>query len=190
MQRSRRLHAERRHDDADADTFHREVTVGPRHVSVAGFTPLIARTGYSASKHAVKGYVDSLRLELMHEKAPVSVTLIQPSGINTPFVDKALNTSRFMGLIAALLPQAPVIWLRRDLRLSDHLPLAAALRQGINLPYGCKDGACGSCKVALIEGEADHQDVYLTDSEKRANLAAPLIQDNPNIFEMRAQLFW
>lgn len=30
------------------------------------------------------------------------------------FVDKALNTSRFMGLIAALLPQAPVIWLRRD----------------------------------------------------------------------------
>lgn len=30
------------------------------------------------------------------------------------FVDKALNTSRFMGLIAALLPKAPVIWLRRD----------------------------------------------------------------------------
>jgi tetratricopeptide (TPR) repeat protein len=30
------------------------------------------------------------------------------------FVEKALNTSRFMGLIAALLPQAPVIWLRRD----------------------------------------------------------------------------
>lgn len=30
------------------------------------------------------------------------------------FVDKALNTSRFMGLIATLLPQAPIIWLRRD----------------------------------------------------------------------------
>lgn len=30
------------------------------------------------------------------------------------FVDKALNTSRYMGLIAALLPDAPVIWLRRD----------------------------------------------------------------------------
>lgn len=29
------------------------------------------------------------------------------------FVDKALNTSRFMGLIAALLPQAPVVWMRR-----------------------------------------------------------------------------
>ena len=30
------------------------------------------------------------------------------------FVDKALNTSRFTGLICALLPQAPIIWLRRD----------------------------------------------------------------------------
>lgn len=30
------------------------------------------------------------------------------------FVDKALNTSRFMGLIASLLPEAPVIWMRRN----------------------------------------------------------------------------
>ncbi len=48
-------------------------------------------SAYTASKHAVKGYIDSLRLELMHEKAPVSVTLVQPSGINTPFSQHALN---------------------------------------------------------------------------------------------------
>lgn len=35
-------------------------------------------------------------------------------GKNGRFVDKALNTSRFMGLIAALLPRAPVVWMRRD----------------------------------------------------------------------------
>lgn len=35
-------------------------------------------------------------------------------GKNGRFVDKALNTSRFMGLIAALLPRAQVIWMRRD----------------------------------------------------------------------------
>jgi len=29
---------------------------------------------------------------------------------------------------------------------SDETLLAAGLRQGIGLPYGCKDGACGSCK--------------------------------------------
>ncbi len=30
--------------------------------------------------------------------------------------------------------------------------LAAAIRQGVGLPYGCRDGACGSCKCRLLEG--------------------------------------
>src|SRR3990167_7710536 len=34
----------------------------------------------------------------------------------------------------------------------DEAVLAAAIRQGIGLPYGCKDGACGSCKCKLLEG--------------------------------------
>jgi CDP-4-dehydro-6-deoxyglucose reductase len=34
--------------------------------------------------------------------------------------------------------------------------LAAGIRQGINLPYGCKDGACGSCKCKKISGEVTH----------------------------------
>lgn len=46
---------------------------------------------YSASKHAVKGYTDALRIELMSENAPVSVTLIKPSGIDTMYVEHARN---------------------------------------------------------------------------------------------------
>lgn len=46
---------------------------------------------YTATKHAVKGFVDSLRLELQHEKSPVSVTLIKPSGIHSPFGRHARN---------------------------------------------------------------------------------------------------
>ncbi|MFD2512448.1 SDR family oxidoreductase [Pontibacter locisalis] len=46
---------------------------------------------YSASKHAVKGFTDSLRMELMEDEAPVSVTLIKPAGINTPYPDHAKN---------------------------------------------------------------------------------------------------
>jgi len=46
---------------------------------------------YSASKHAVKGFTDGLRMELTADKAPVSVTLIQPTAVDTPFPEHAGN---------------------------------------------------------------------------------------------------
>jgi len=47
--------------------------------------------------------------------------------------------------------------------------LAAALRQGFVLPYGCKNGACGSCKGKIVAGTVDYgvyQAKALTDEEK------------------------
>lgn len=38
----------------------------------------------------------------------------------------------------------------------DEAILLAAIRQGVGLPYGCKDGACGSCKSKLLEGRVIH----------------------------------
>jgi CDP-4-dehydro-6-deoxyglucose reductase len=38
----------------------------------------------------------------------------------------------------------------------DEAILPAAIRQGIGLPYGCKDGACGSCKCKKLEGTVVH----------------------------------
>ncbi|MBI1398142.1 MAG: 2Fe-2S iron-sulfur cluster binding domain-containing protein [Betaproteobacteria bacterium] len=52
--------------------------------------------------------------------------------------------------------------------------LAAALAAGYTLPYGCRNGACGSCKGTVVEGHVDfgnHQPYTLTDSEKAAGLA-------------------
>ncbi len=46
---------------------------------------------YSASKHAVKAYTDSLRMELEAEGFPISVTLIKPAAIDTPYTDHAVN---------------------------------------------------------------------------------------------------
>ena len=40
--------------------------------------------------------------------------------------------------------------------LPDEAILAAGIRQGIGLPYGCKDGACGSCKCKLLSGSVTH----------------------------------
>jgi short-subunit dehydrogenase len=46
---------------------------------------------YCASKHAVKGFTDALRMELEADGAPISVTLIKPSAIDTPYKDHAKN---------------------------------------------------------------------------------------------------
>jgi short-subunit dehydrogenase len=44
---------------------------------------------YCASKHAVKGFTDALRMELEAEELPISVTLIKPSAIDTPYKQHA-----------------------------------------------------------------------------------------------------
>ena len=46
---------------------------------------------YAASKHAVKGFTDTLRIELHEAGAPVAVTLIQPAAIDTPYPEHAMN---------------------------------------------------------------------------------------------------
>ena len=50
-------------------------------------TPLLGI--YSAAKHAVKGYTDTLRMELEHDGLPISVSLVKPTSINTPFIEHA-----------------------------------------------------------------------------------------------------
>jgi short-subunit dehydrogenase len=46
---------------------------------------------YCASKHAVKGFTDALRMELEAENAPISISLIKPSAIDTPYIEHAKN---------------------------------------------------------------------------------------------------
>jgi NAD(P)-dependent dehydrogenase (short-subunit alcohol dehydrogenase family) len=57
--------------------------------SVAGFTPLIARTGYSASKHALHGFFESLRTELAPDG--IDVMMVCPSFIATGIDRNALG---------------------------------------------------------------------------------------------------
>jgi short-subunit dehydrogenase len=49
------------------------------------------QAAYSASKHAVKGYIDALRMELEREGAPIAVTLVKPAAIDTPYFEHAAN---------------------------------------------------------------------------------------------------
>ena len=65
--------------------------------------------------------------------------------------------------------------------------LEAALRQGIGLPYGCRNGACGACKGILRSGElayGDYQERALHPEEKAAGKAKEFVGDktgNPNL---------
>ncbi|HEY0972532.1 MAG TPA: SDR family oxidoreductase [Gemmatimonadales bacterium] len=44
---------------------------------------------YVAAKHALKGYTDTLRMELEEEGAPIAVSLVKPGAVDTPFYDHA-----------------------------------------------------------------------------------------------------
>ena len=50
---------------------------------------------YCAAKHAVKGFTDTLRMEVEADKLPISVTLIKPTAIHTPFPENAKNYMPF-----------------------------------------------------------------------------------------------
>ncbi|MCC5645297.1 SDR family oxidoreductase [Nostoc sp. CHAB 5824] len=56
------------------------------HVSsVEGTRSLPYQSAYSAAKHGVEGFIEAMRVELQHEKWPISVTSVKPAVINSPF---------------------------------------------------------------------------------------------------------
>lgn len=57
--------------------------------SIEGRRSLPLQSAYSAAKHGIEGFLEALRVELQHEKIPVSVTSIKPAVINTPFWNNA-----------------------------------------------------------------------------------------------------
>jgi len=63
------------------------INVGSVNSDVA--IPLLS--AYSASKHAVKGFTDALRRELLRSDPKIAVTLVKPSGIATAFPQHARN---------------------------------------------------------------------------------------------------
>lgn len=69
--------------------------------SVLGDRTMIQQGPYSAMKHAVKGFTDALRMELARDGAPVSVTLIKPAAMHTPY---PLHARNFMDTPAKLPP--------------------------------------------------------------------------------------
>lgn len=52
--------------------------------------------------------------------------------------------------------------------LPDQTALRALLDAGIDVPYSCEQGVCGTCLTRVVEGGIEHRDQYLTDEERAA----------------------
>jgi vanillate O-demethylase ferredoxin subunit len=42
-------------------------------------------------------------------------------------------------------------------------------RAGVDIPYSCEEGVCGTCLTRVLDGVPDHRDLYLTEEEQAAN---------------------
>jgi len=107
--------------------------------SILSERSVILQGPYGAMKHAVRGFTDSLRTEVEADGWPISVTLIKPSAMNTPFPEHARN----------LLPKParlpPILY---DPRLSAKAILFAAAHPRRELSIGGAGGA--ATKAALL----------------------------------------
>jgi short-subunit dehydrogenase len=74
---------------------------------------------YSAAKHAVKGFTDSLRMEMEMRGYPIAITLIKPTSIDTPYPQHAKN---YMKKEASLPPPvySPDVVARTILHCAEH----------------------------------------------------------------------
>ncbi|MBX3477890.1 MAG: SDR family NAD(P)-dependent oxidoreductase [Brevundimonas sp.] len=59
--------------------------------SILADAPIPVQGVYSASKHAVKGFTNALRMELIREQAPVALSLVKPGAVDTPYNRHARN---------------------------------------------------------------------------------------------------
>jgi short-subunit dehydrogenase len=92
---------------------------------------------YSASKHAVKGFTDALRIEVEHaDGAPVSITLIEPTAVNTPLPEHARNYLERQ-------PKLPTP------QLDPHRVAAAILQAAVTPARDVKVGLMASLDVAM-----------------------------------------
>ena len=129
---------------------------------------------YSAMKHAVRGFTDAFRMELESEGAPISVTLIKPNGMDTPYPEHARNK---MGKPARI---PPVVY---DPRLSAKAILFAAENVKRNLIVG---GGGLPIKLAnLMPRAADAGMEAFADEKLQTTRTPPAPGTSDNLFEER-----
>lgn len=143
--------------------------------SVLSDRAILVQGAYSAMKHAVRGFTDALRMELENEGAPISVTLIKPNGMDTPYPEHARNK---MGRPARI---PPVVY---DPRLSAKAILFAAENPKRSLIVG--GGGLPITLANLMPRSADKGMEALMDEKGQTSDIPPAPGTSDNLFEERA----
>ncbi|MDB5960626.1 MAG: Vanillate O-demethylase oxidoreductase [Massilia sp.] len=52
---------------------------------------------------------------------------------------------------------------------ADRTVIKVLEEHGIDIPYSCEEGVCGTCLTRVLEGEPEHRDMYMTDEEHASN---------------------
>lgn len=124
------------------------------------------------------GFLDLVRL-VAGAPAESHFYCCGPSGMLDAFLDatatlpvELVHIERFGGEVAVAAGGFDVILARTGctLRVGEtETILDRLLKEGIEIPYSCREGVCGACETRLVAGQADHRDLIQTDKEKAAN---------------------
>lgn len=87
----------------------------------------------------------------------------RPENIHLEYFSAASPAATAGGYTVRLARSRLSVFVKEGMTLLD-----ALLGEGVDVPFSCREGVCGSCETTILSGVPDHRDVILTDAEKRA----------------------
>lgn len=141
---------------ADNVRYHFDEEAGGRHLDIAGII-----TGARPDAHF---YCCGPAPMLAAFEAAASAAGIAPLQVHVEYFTQKYEVARKGGFIVELARSGVEIVVEPGQSI-----LQAVQSIGIEVPYSCEEGICGSCETAVVSGEPDHRDAILTDAERAEN---------------------
>ena len=133
------------------------------------------QANYCAAKHAVKAFTDGLRMELEEEGVPISVTLVKPASIDTPFFEKAKT---YLGVEPQPVPPvyAPEVVSEVILHAAQH-PLRELIAGGSGVKLSAARFAPRAADLYMERWTFDSQATNTPVNGRPDNLYGPVAHD-------------
>ena len=130
---------------------------------------------YCAAKHALKAFTDSLRMELEEEGVPISVSLVKPSSIDTPFFEKAKT---YLGVEPQPVPPvyAPEIAADAILACAER-PIRDVIVGGSGRMLSIADNLPALADRYMVNTLFDAQQTDMPSGDRPDNLYTPVADD-------------